>query len=392
MNKKINLCNIYIWLWLLGFVQKLFITSSFVSLLFSIPSMFITLYCFVKVFKQYRPKGALLVLCIFFVILVCYGFGLVLLNDAMRGNVKVDNNSFLLMVLVSLGPIISFYYFSKQGLLNEKKLAVWFFVFLVVVIIHYYDSERRAMASLMERGINYKYEDITNNASYTVLGLFPFLFVLRKKTFIQYTSLVVLFYFIISGMKRGAMLVSAVLLVWFVLVSVRTTSNKRKWFVVVLTVFLIIIGWRYLIHFYENNDYFQYRVESTMEGRSSSRNIIYSTLWQHYVNNDNMLQLIFGEGAYHTFNIAGNDAHNDWLELLIDCGLITTLIYLVYWVCFFHDWRRSKQNLLIYAMLGACFIFTFLRTFFSMSFSDMPFCMSMVMGYCFAQIEQSVTQ
>jgi hypothetical protein len=170
-----------------------------------------------------------------------------------------------------------------------------------------------------------------------------------------------------------------------VFVSVRTTSNNRKRIIVVLTFFLIIIGWRFLIHFYESNNYFQYRIESTLEGRVSGRDVIYSTLWQHYLNNSNIIQLSFGEGAYHTFNIAGNDAHNDWLELLIDCGLVTTLIYLVYWVCFFRDWMRSKQNSLLYAMMGACFIFTFLRTFFSMSFSDMPFFTSMILGYCFAK-------
>ena len=119
MHKSINLCNIYIWLWLLGFVQKLFITSSFVSLLFSIPSMLITIYCFVQVFSQYHPKGAFLVLYIFFVVLVCYGLGLVLMDNAVRETTNVESNSFLLMVLNSMGPIIAFYYFSRLGLLVE---------------------------------------------------------------------------------------------------------------------------------------------------------------------------------------------------------------------------------------------------------------------------------
>jgi hypothetical protein len=124
-----------------------------------------------------------------------------------------------------------------------------------------------------------------------------------------------------------------------------------------------------------------------MEGSSSNRDIIYGTLWRHFINNDNVLQVFFGEGAFHTQNVTGYvKAHNDWLELLIDCGLITVLIYLIYWISFAINWLKSKPDILVFSMMGACFIFSFSRTFFSMSFSDMPFYTSMIMGYCFAKV------
>ena len=180
------------------------------------------------------------------------------------------------------------------------------------------------------------------------------------------------------------MLTGSFLLFWFVYRSINTISKGRKIVIILLTIITIIIGYQFVINFYENSDYFQYRVEVTMEGKTSQRDYIYTTLWQHYRSNHNLFQVMFGEGAYSTQNIVGMKAHNDWLELLIDCGLLTILLYLFYWVCFVIDCRKSKSNALIYSMLGGCFIFTFVRTFFSMSFSDIPFYISMIMGYSFA--------
>lgn len=384
-KRKNNLCNTYILLWLLGIVQGFFLSNSFVSLILSVPLMFITLFCFVKMFEECPPKGALKILAIFFVVLICYGLALVLLDNAVKPYGKVDKNSFLLMVIISLGPVFAFYYFTRKGLLDVGRIKFWFFVFLVVYIAQYFNTERRELARLMMGG--YRYEEITNNTSYIILSLFPALFLFRKKTIVQYLAMGIIFYFVISSMKRGALLVGGVMLVWFVYISTKSTTKNRRLGLVILSIVLLAVGWRFINTFYSRSEFFQYRVEETMSGEASSRDILYSKLWSHYRNNDNIVQLAFGEGGYHTYNIAGNDAHNDWLELLIDCGFITTLIYLFYWVAFFNECRKARfQDYLLYSIIGTCFIYTFLRTFFSMSFSDMPFYLSMVMGYCFAQI------
>ncbi len=141
---------------------------------------------------------------------------------------------------------------------------------------------------------------------------------------------------------------------------------------------------------FETNDYFRFRIEQTLEGESSSRDVIYSQLWSHYLGNDSYLELIFGEGAFYTVNITiGNHkAHNDWLEILIDCGLLGVISYIYYWCFFIRDWFQMKNNHIAYAMMGACLIYTIMRTFFSMSFSNMPFYICMIIGYCFASTQE----
>ena len=49
------------------------------------------------------------------------------------------------------------------------------------------------------------------------------------------------------------------------------------------------------IDLYEKSSYFQYRYEVTMEGSSSNRDVIYSKLWYHFINNDNIYAKRYGK-------------------------------------------------------------------------------------------------
>ena len=379
--KFFDACNVYILLWVIGHLQQMFLNISLISRVFYVPFLLMTTYYTFKVYVSYRPHGVMKALGIFFAVLVVYGTALLFLNNA-RGQART---SFLIMLFGSLGPIFPFYVFTRKGLLTEKRMMGWLWVFLGVAIVGFFVTQEKTIALVQESGS--RYEEITNNAAYSFAGLIPFVFLLKKKHLWQYITLAILFYFIISGFKRGAMLIGALMLVWFVYTLLKSSSTGMKLGVLLLTIAVIVVGYRFIINLYEKSDYFQYRIESSLEGNSSERDEIYVTLWNHYVHNDNILQFAFGEGAFHTENVTGSvKAHNDWLELLIDCGLFGVLLYVVYWGYFIIAWEKSKPKPLAYAMIGSCFIFTFTRTFFSMSFSNLPFYTAMIMGYCFASI------
>lgn len=382
--KFFDACNIYILLWVLGHVQQMFINNSFISRVFYVPYLLMTIYYIFKVYVSYRPQGTMKALCLFFAVLIVYGIALLFLDNA-RGQART---SFLIMLFGSLGPIFPFYFFTRERLLTEKRMMGWLWVFLVVAIVGFFVAQQKSLALAIENGS--RYEEITNNAAYSFAGLIPFVFLFKKKPLWQFLTLGLLFYFIISGFKRGAMLVGALMLIWFVYASLKSSSKVMRLGIMILTVVAIVVSYRFVTNLFEKSDYFQYRLESTIEGNSSERDEIYATLWHHYIYNDNILQLAFGEGAFHTENVTGHvKAHNDWLELLIDCGFFGVLLYVVYWVCFIVDWQKNKPNPLVYAMLGSCFVFTFTRTFFSMSFSDLPFYTAMIMGYCFGVIQSA---
>ena len=374
-------CNIYIILWVLGRLQGLFFQSSLLSMLLFIPYALMTVYYIYRAVSSYNLKGAIKALSVFFAVMLLYGIALLIFNDALGQ----DRKSFLMMLLVSLGPVFPFYVFSRQGLLTEERIQGWFFVLLAVATVDYIKTGQDTLQRALEEGKSV--EEITNNSAYMIAGLIPMLFALKKRPLLQYLSLIIILYFVITGMKRGAILVAACLLIWFVWIKLTNAKRGKRIFVILCFAILIWIGTRFVLNFYEQSDYFQYRVEQTMEGSSSSRNQVYTTLWNHWINNGNPIQFLFGEGAYHTENVTGYlKAHNDWLELLIDCGLIGALFYFVYWICFVVDCRRSRYDTTLLAILTACFIFNFLRTFFSMSFSDMPFYICIAMGYGFGQL------
>lgn len=377
-NKLFDACNVYILLWSFWHIQTFFVKSSLVSLLFYIPFICMTLYYIIKVYTSYENKGVMLALCVFFSVLVIYGIAQLLLDS---------EKTFLMMLLWSLGPIFSFFVFAKQGLLTEEKLKRWLVFFIILAPCIFLHNRQQALELVMEN--RYEFEEITNNEAYLFVGLFPFVFIIRKKPILQYLFVAYLFYFIVTGLKRGAILIGAILLLWFVYISARTQPKKKKWGVLLMTLILIVIGYRFIFQYFERSDYFQNRVEVTINGYSSERDDIYNRAWDHIKNNDNVFQVVFGEGAFHTLSTIGSKAHNDWFELLIDCGFATTLLYFVYWLCFFRDWRKADKESLLYSMLGACFIFTFLRSFFSMSFSDMPLFTSIIIGYCFAKIQDN---
>ena len=67
-NKAFDACSIYLLLWAVGYVQKIFINSSFVSMLFYVPYLGMTLFYVVKVFNNYRSKGHMLAFIVFFVV------------------------------------------------------------------------------------------------------------------------------------------------------------------------------------------------------------------------------------------------------------------------------------------------------------------------------------
>ncbi|MBR5831071.1 MAG: hypothetical protein IKY79_00475 [Bacteroidales bacterium] len=372
-NKLFDACNIYILLWVCLHVQNMILSSSLVSMLFYIPYLLMTLYYIGKFFVSFRPKGVMLAFSVFFVVQLCYGALLLIFNNVSG----VESDSYLKVMFSSLAPIFAFYVFTKQGILTEKKIAIWFIIFIAVAIGEYYTTLQRGILELDR-------EEMTNNASYSFVGLIPFVFIFREKRIWQFLILAVLYYFIVSAMKRGGILIGAILLLWFAYISLKSTPRRKKIGIMLFMSIFLFIGYSYVLDFYENSNYFQRRIEQTVEGGSSGRDYIYSTLWNDYCTNYNAIQLLFGKGAFYTQNIVGLKAHNDWLELLIDCGFIGVLLYLVYWISFAIEWKNSKSNYLTYSMFGACFLSTLAKTFFSMSYTDMPFYTCVIMGYCFA--------
>lgn len=380
MKLRINICHIYLLVCLLCSL-----TSGFVGQVAQGILILMSLYyAFYANFRYKLPvyfKGLNLLLVIFTI----YGFLRLIGGEQLMVKMnfmEVAKTDFLKTIYKSLLPVYPFYVFTKQGLLKEKTIKIWFLIFFVLAIGWFYNAQARMLAAALERGSSA--EEFTNNVGYTFLALLPALVLFHKRPIIQYIGIMACSYFIVIAMKRGAIIVAIICLVWFMATNMKTAPRKRKWIIVVVNMIIIVAGVILFRYMMETSAYFLYRLEETAAGNSSGRDEIYTALYNHFINEENPLRFLFGYGADATLKFADNYAHNDWLEIATNQGLLGIVVYLVYWICFYVSWRKAKWHPQAFMAIGLVLIIYFISTFFSMSYNSVGRCAAMVLGYYLA--------
>lgn len=390
MKNFFKISNLYILLWCIYKLQgTLYATGSIISQGILAILLAISAYYAFYVNFSLKTPSVIKALNLFILMLTFYGLiywlsGVVHIKN---GGAPVGAIGYLKEIYISLLPIYAFYAFTAKGLITDKTIRMWFFVFIVMATFSYFRAEREALQQAAMSGS--MAEEFTNNTGYTFLALLPFLFFFNNKKLIQYAGLAYILAFIIMGMKRGAILIGVIILLWFLYRSMKDATPKMRKRVLLLSVVILIAAGFFVAHMLETSEYFQHRLEQTEEGSTSGRDVIYSTLFSYFINETTPWQFFFGCGANYTVVVAGNYAHNDWLELAINQGCLGIIIYLIYWVCFYMVWRKSKSHPIIYSSLGAVLVISFLSTLFSMSYGGMSTYATFCIGYCLAQTEYS---
>lgn len=266
-------------------------------------------------------------------------------------------------ILCALLPFSLFVCLSEKSVITERFIFVMGIVLLITSILHYYHYERMALIMIGDEDT-----DITNNASVAFLMLLPLLF-LMKNNIQKWGSLMVCIFFLVMGAKRGNLLAAVIPLVLFVYASLK---NSRRAVLKTILVLAVIIGAAFITyHWVMNNEYLLYRVEKTQAGNSSGRDVIYSHAWHIWYDSDNFLQLLFGLGFDATLHhpmMEGLHAHCDWLEILVDYGLLGILLYLFVFIILALQIRKVKTFDLKMALLSSFFIW-FFKSIYSMGFT-----------------------
>lgn len=292
----------------------------------------------------------------------------------------IGKTLYLKSIYKSLLPIYAFYVFAKKGLLTEQIMKTWFFVFLILTI-HSYFQVQTIMMELLTR------DEYVNNVGYSFIGLLPAIILFKNKPIIQYLLLSVCLFFIMMSMKRGAILIGVICLLWFVFNNTKKAKGKRKWTIAVVSIVIIIIGYYFYNYRMENSAEFRYRISQTFEGDSSGRDALYNTFLNHFLQEQNPFRFLFGYGANGTILLGGNYAHNDWLEIITNQGILGFVIHLVYWVTLIVFWKKIKRNPQAFMAIGLFIIVYLFSSFFSMSYNCVTRCAAMILGYYLATYE-----
>lgn len=322
-------------------------------------------------------------LCILLVSYTLYGLFPIVENEVLyvESVVEVPPFYYIKSALISILPIYSFCHFAKEGTIDYKDIKLFSIFFLIIIIVDYFDNQAKGLIAAIEKGGNS--EEFTNNVAYEFLYLFPYLYFFKKKYALPFMVCIIVFLFF--SMKRGAIFVGVVCLVLFLYNWLKFANKQTKIYVFIGIATLVVCIGYFVVDLYYSSSYFQYRVEDTMSGNTSNRDIIVTQLLDAYANQSDIFQFVFGFGANGTLKHGGNFAHNDWVEILVNQGIIGALmLFLFYMSLFMFIQKIWKHDNLYYAFL-TLFIILFSMTFFSMSICNMRPYTTLLLGYCLNQ-------
>lgn len=269
-------------------------------------------------------------------------------------------------ILISSLPFYPFYYFAKKGTLTSRHLIVLFLIMLPVSILQFYYNKEQVLFNRISNN-----QDVVNNAAYMFVNLIPFLFLFKRRKIVSVVGMLILIFFIIQGAKRGAMLVGSFGLVLFLFYQLRTIDKKHRLKGYAITLLGIIVMIYYTYGSFLENEFLIKRMELLSEGGVSGRDIIYANIFNNWYNSDNLFNFLFGYGFAGSQKLAyGSFAHNDWLELLSNFGILGVSIYMILFYSSFKLLRKSNWNPDKKIIFTTVVSMWFLITLFSMGYTS----------------------
>lgn len=387
---RINRCDFFLAAWTLYYLQGVvYPTGGVISIALLGVNLLVSTNCAFKVLQwRNNPvyfKGFNMLMLLFTV----YGFALIVSSPSnlyypLSGK-DMPSYSYIKSIYLSLLPIYPFYYYTKRGYLTAERLRIWGLIFLVSVTLSYFRMQREALAQLVEEGSSV--EEVTNNMGYLFLSILPMLVIYRKKPLFQFAAFAFVMAFLIMGMKRGAIVIGFVSAIYFMWQLIRKSSGRVRFMFIFLSVAICVSVAYFFIHEMATSDYMQHRLESTLEGNSSGRDNLYSFFWHYFTDEANVLHYLIGRGANGTLEIYYNYAHNDWLEIAVNQGVLGLVVYSFYFLGFYKTWKCATNTDAKTILALMLFIF-FAKTFFSMSYGDMTFVATAPLGYALATINK----
>lgn len=368
---------------ILYFCQDVFYTSgSPISVLSNFFILFISsIYCIKSLLI--KKKDNILYYLVIFIVLISLGFA----YSDVTSQVNISVYSTILFALL---PFFPFYYFGYRNSITDNNLKIFFYIMLLVAIARYYNSISSITASNIIGNDN-----VVSNSAYLFVVLIPYTLLFHKDRLLANISLIIITMFIIQTSKRGA-LISALLSIsvifyYQIFASKKAVSLKNLLYGALIILTTVFFTFRFL----SKNEFLWSRFESLEEGGTSGRDVIYSNLWNNWYHSESIVNQVFGFGFNSTLEHSGVNAfaHNDWLELLTNFGLIGSLLYAIIFASLFYFSLNSRVNSKLRYILLSIIVIFLLRSIFSMNYSSYStILLSILIGYTFGFNRRIVSQ
>lgn len=270
-----------------------------------------------------------------------------------------------------------FYDSSRRGFINYQKLSTFFFILMVVLFVLFFSYYNANSSSEYYAGLN---------VVYYLLFLLPFILINNNKR-IVYTCLVLVFICVLLSCKRGALVTYVVgVTFWFLNNKDEYTRNEK---IKKILLYLVILSVSVVL-FYIVVNRFNLSIGDRMrsfltgddEGGSGRLKIWGSILTQ--AKQDDVFAIIFGRGfdstkmnsKYLLYHLTW--AHNDYLQVFMDYGVIGLVTLLVIISKLFRYGKLMKtESIHYYASFVSSVLMFVICCFISMVLSNSFWFLSM---------------
>ena len=186
----------------------------------------------------------------------------------------IPGEEFLKLIYYSMLPLFPIYEFAKKGELTPSKLKIVCLLLLLTSTFQYNEYYSKMLSYAKDRGLTVR--EFTNNSGYLFLQIIPLVLVFRKQKILMVSILIYCMYMIMIGMKRGAILLAIPSVLILLLELYKYSTKRQKVFIVLITIGVIAFCVELFQYMLETSDYFNMRLQKTLSGNTSHRDVIYA--------------------------------------------------------------------------------------------------------------------
>lgn len=265
-------------------------------------------------------------------------------------------------------------YFIGYALIISKSISVRYLqtigiCFLFVSMFCYHLNSERIIYELGRLN--------QNNEAYLLISVLPYLPLLllnRKRKYLTLVISLILLIQIVSSAKRGAIVCLLMVILYCFYYYRKETKLTIGRIIFITLLFIICVA---LVNYYISiNERLIERISQMESGEYGARSMAYPILLKSWYESS-LLGFMFGHGLCYSVTVWGNFAHNDWLELLCSNGLTGAMFYVAVFISFLTYIKRIQISPIYKLSMCLCIIVWFLKTLFSMGYSDTSNCMIM---------------
>ncbi len=262
--------------------------------------------------------------------------------------------SYYLLVVTSF---LSFYFLRFLSLRVKPDLIVYSLTAIAILLVFQYSVMYSATLSFSTM--------IRNNAAYAIVVFSPYILCNKNKVVAIILAFIVLATVAFSA-KRGGTLGVALSIMVYLIVLLKTKKMKKmkkmKNLIFAMSLFMVVLLSIYAAYeFLLNNGQFFDRMDNLENEADNGRLEIINNTISMFMNSDIAGQL-FGHGFNATIrdSVYSFSAHNDYVEILYDFGIIGIILYIIFTIQLFKLGAKMIRQKHQYAPAFAGSFFLFL--------------------------------